>query len=327
MKMIDMHCDTLLGTGYGEEIDLYENNKAVDFKRVKAAGFTAQFYAMCLMPEESFLAKGMKKPSDADFMDALSGCFYKNLEKYSDYAAFAGNLDDMLRNEKEGKISCFLTAEDGNGINGTLAGLEKMYKMGIRLISITWNHENCLGYPNSFDPEKMALPLKPFGCEMIDAMNRMGIIADVSHLSDGGFWDVVRICKENHKPFVASHSDCRALTPHSRNLTDEMIRAIAECGGAIGVNFSAGFISPDIHSHTSRIDDMVRHMKHMYQVGGIECMALGGDLDGIRGDLEIDSVDKVPLLIDRLHKEGFTSSELDKLTYDNMYRVIRDTMK
>lgn len=279
------------------------------------------------MPEESFLAKGMKKPSDADFMDALSGCFYKNPEKYSDYAAFAGNLDDMLRNEKEGKISCFLTAEDGNGINGTLAGLEKMYKMGIRLISITWNHENCLGYPNSFDPEKMALPLKPFGCEMIDAMNRMGIIADVSHLSDGGFWDVVRICKENHKPFVASHSDCRALTPHSRNLTDEMIRAIAECGGAIGVNFSAGFISPDIHSHTSRIDDMVRHMKHMYQVGGIECMALGGDLDGIRGDLEIDSVDKVPLLIDRLHKEGFTSSELDKLTYDNMYRVIRDTMK
>lgn len=91
-----------------------------------------------------------------------------------------------------------------------------------------------------------------------------------------------------------------------------MIRAIAECGGAIGVNFSAGFISPDIHSHTSRIDDMVRHMKHMYQVGGIECMALGGDLDGIRGDLEIDSVDKVPLLIDRLHKEGFTSSELDQ---------------
>lgn len=211
MKMIDMHCDTLLGTGYGEEIDLYENNKAVDFKRLKAAGFTAQFYAMCLMPEESFLAKGMKKPSDADFMDALSGCFYKNLEKYSDYAAFAGNLDDMLRNEKEGKISCFLTAEDGNGINGTLAGLEKMYKMGIRLISITWNHENCLGYPNSFDPEKMALPLKPFGCEMIDAMNRMGIIADVSHLSDGGFWDVVRICKENHKPFVASHSDCREI--------------------------------------------------------------------------------------------------------------------
>ena len=81
------------------------------------------------------------------------------------------------------------------------------------------------------------------------------------------------------------------------------------------------------HSHNSLIDDMVRHMKHMYQVGGIECMALGGDLDGIRGDLEIDSVDKVPLLIDRLHKEGFTSSELDKLTYDNMYRVIRDTMK
>lgn len=77
-----------------------------------------------------------------------------------------------------------------------LEGLEKMYKMGIRLISITWNEENCLGYPNSFDPQKMSLGLKPFGMEMIDAMNRMGVIVDVSHLSDGGFWDVVRICKE-----------------------------------------------------------------------------------------------------------------------------------
>ena len=161
---------------------------------------------------------------------------------------------------------------------------------------------------------------------MIDAMNKMGVIVDVSHLSDGGFWDVVRICKENHKPFVASHSACRALTPHSRNLTDEMIRAIAECGGTIGLNYSAGFISPDIHSHTSRIDDMVRHMKHLYQVGGIECMALGGDLDGIRGDLEIDSTDKTLWLLERLKKEGFTESQIDKIAYDNMFRLIGETL-
>lgn len=121
---------------------------------------------------------------------------------------------------------------------------------------------------------------------------------------------------------MASHSACRALTPHSRNLTDEMIRAIAECGGTIGLNYSAGFISPDIHSHTSRIDDMVRHMKHLYQVGGIECMALGGDLDGIRGDLEIDSTDKTLWLLERLKKEGFTESQIDKIAYDNMFRLI-----
>lgn len=224
-----MHCDTLLGTAYGEKVDLYENKKAVDFKRMKAAGFSAQFFAMCLMPEQSFAEKGLQKPDDMEFMTALSDCLYQNLEKYSDVAAFAGNRDDLVRNEREGKLSCFLTAEDGNGIGGKREGLEKMYQMGVRLISITWNMENCLGYPNSFDPEKMALPLKPFGCEMVDAMNKMGVIVDVSHLSDGGFWDVVRICKENHKPFVASHSACRALTPHSRNLTDEMIRCHREC--------------------------------------------------------------------------------------------------
>lgn len=105
-----------------------------------------------------------------------------------------------------------------------------------------------------------------------------------------------------------------------------MIRAIAECGGTIGLNYSAGFISPDIHSHTSRIDDMVRHMKHLYQVGGIECMALGGDLDGIRGDLEIDSTDKTLWLLERLKKEGFTESQIDKIAYDNMFRLIGETL-
>ena len=172
MKLIDMHCDTLLGTAYGEKVDLYENKKAVDFKRMKAAGFSAQFFAMCLMPEQSFAEKGLQKPDDMEFMTALSDCLYQNLEKYSDVAAFAGNRDDLVRNEREGKLSCFLTAEDGNGIGGKREGLEKMYQMGVRLISITWNMENCLGYPNSFDPEKMALPLKPFGCEMVDAMNQ-----------------------------------------------------------------------------------------------------------------------------------------------------------
>ena len=107
---------------------------------------------------------------------------------------------------------------------------------------------------------------------------------------------------------------------------DLAFRAIAECGGTIGLNYSAGFISPDIHSHTSRIDDMVRHMKHLYQVGGIECMALGGDLDGIRGDLEIDSTDKTLWLLERLKKEGFTESQIDKIAYDNMFRLIGETL-
>ncbi len=327
MKFIDMHCDTLLGTAFGEKIDLNRNAKAIDFQRMKQAGFSAQFFAMCLMPEDHYQKKGLQKPSDMEFMTSLSNCFYRNLEAYSEVAAFAGNKKDLLCNEKEGKLSCLLSVEDGNGINGSLAGLEKMYQMGVRMISITWNMENCLGYPNSFDSEKMALPLKPFGLEMVDAMNQMGIIVDVSHLSDGGFWDVARICKENHKPFVASHSNARAMTPHSRNMTDEMIRAVAECGGAIGLNFCAAFLSKDIHSKDSRIDDMVRHMKHIRNVGGIDCMALGGDLDGTSGNLEIDRVDKVPLLMERLSREGFTASELDKISYLNVLRVIGDTLK
>lgn len=327
MKLIDMHCDTLLGTAYGEEIDLFQNEKAVDFQRMKQAGYSAQFFAMCLMPEAHFQKKGLKKPDDMSFMKALSDCFYRNLKQHGEIAAFAANKQDLLENERQGKLSCFLSVEDGNGINGSLSGLEEIYKMGVRMISVTWNEENCLGYPNSFDEQKMALPLKPFGREMIDAMNRMGIIVDVSHLSDGGFWDVAEICKQNHKPFVASHSNARAMTPHSRNMTDEMIRALADCGGAMGLNFCAAFLSPDIHSRDSRIDDMVRHMKHIKNVGGIDCMALGGDLDGTGGNLEIDRVDKVPLLLERLNREGFTADELDRIASENVLRIIGDVLK
>ena len=117
------------------------------------------------------------------------------------------------------------------------------------------------------------------------------------------------------------------MTPHSRNMTDEMIRALADCGGAMGLNFCAAFLSPDIHSRDSRIDDMVRHMKHIKNVGGIDCMALGGDLDGTGGNLEIDRVDKVPLLLERLNREGFTADELDRIASENVLRVIGDVLK
>lgn len=132
-----------------------------------------------------------------------------------------------------------LTVEDGRMVNGSFDRLEQLAKTGVRAIALTWNFENCFGAPNSRDPKIMSKGLSAFGKEAIEAMNELGILVDVSHLSDGGFYDVAKISK---KPFVATHSDCRALAAHPRNLTDDMIRLLAQKGGVSGINFAPAFL-------------------------------------------------------------------------------------
>ena len=140
--------------------------------------------------------------------------------------------------------------------------------MGVRLITLTWNDENSLGYPHTFRGNRGKWGLKPFGKEAVSYMETLGIVPDVSHLSDDGFYDVADVTK---KPFVASHSNCRALSPASRNLTDEMIRILAERGGVAGLNFYPGFLNREQTDQESRIACMCDHVEHMRNVGGIEC--------------------------------------------------------
>ena len=230
----------------------------------------------------------------------------------------------MEENLKNGKISAFLTLEDGRSINGSMEKLERYYDMGVRLISLTWNYANCLGFPNSPDRELMRKGLTSFGKEAVERMEELGMLVDVSHLSDGGFYDVADICKG---PFVASHSNCRSLTPHPRNLTDEMIRIVAEKGGVIGLNFAPGFLGKDIHNSDSRVDDMILHLQHLWNKGGEDCLALGSDLDGIGGNLEIGSPDQIPRLFDAMSKAGFSGRMIEKMAYENAARVIHDVMK
>ena len=119
--------------------------------------------------------------------------------------------------------------EEGGVLNEKQERLEELYRLGIRLITLTWNYENCLGYPNSRDGEVMNRGLKAFGLEIVERMNALGMLVDVSHLSDGGFWDCIRVSRA---PIIASHSNARALCGVPRNLTDDMLRALAEKGGA-----------------------------------------------------------------------------------------------
>ena len=213
-----------------------------------------------------------------------------------------------------------LTVEDGACLDGELSRLQTMFDLGVRLITLTWNYENCLGFPNSPDPALHARGLKDFGLETLAEMDRLGILVDVSHLSEGGFWDVVR---ENKKPFVASHSCARALCDHSRNLTDEQLRALGDCGGVCGVNFYSQFLRAGAE-HTAN-EDILRHMAHIADHAGMEAVALGSDFDGISCTLEMENYSGLAHLAE-LIADRFGSANAEKICCQNALRLFRDVM-
>jgi len=220
-------------------------------------------------------------------------------------------------------LAAFFTIEDGRSVDGKMEKIKTYRDMGVSLISLTWNQENCFGFPNSPNAEQMNKGLTAFGKEAIEEMNRLGMLVDVSHLSDGGFWDVAEITK---KPFVASHSNCRALSSHPRNLTDEMLKKLAEKGGIAGLNFCGAFLNEDTNCTESRVDAMVSHILHMTRVGGLECAAIGTDFDGISGMLELRSPDKMEKLFDALQKAGLSQDAIEKVAWKNARRVLKDTL-
>ena len=155
-------------------------------------------------------------------------------------------------------------------------------------------------------------------------MEELGMIIDVSHLSDAGFYDVLKYTKA---PFVASHSDARALCPHQRNLTDEMIRALAERGGVIGLNYCASFLAQQQRDAMATIEQIAAHAKHIAKVGGIGCLGLGSDFDGIGNPVEMQDASGMIRLSDGLRKAGFHESEVDAIFSGNVMRIYEEILR
>ncbi len=347
MSYIDLHCDTLQVFA-GKGGSLYENRMSVDIRRLLKGGCKAQFFAVWLPDQETKEGLltgaslscgpeagaepvpelfGEKTPEEWDdcYIKLLTDGFYRELSVHGNEISFAGSLSDLRKNEAEGKLSAFLSLEDGRAVRGDLSRIDGLYDRGFRLITLTWNFDNCFGRANYRDgiPGTRGRGLTDFGREAVAYMNDRGMAVDVSHLSDEGFYEVAEAAK---KPFLASHSNARALADCSRNLSDDMLRLLGERGGITGLNFAPGFLSADFYSRESRIEDMVRHAVYLVKTGGEEVLALGTDFDGIGGSLEIGSAEKIPLLWDALKKGGFTERQIELFQYKNAERFIGDTM-
>lgn len=318
--LIDLHCDTIWKLMDAKQEETLEKNCfCVNIDEMKQADIMAQFFACfvdCgLFPKKEQYEKGYI------YVKKMIERMQNEVRKYSDKIVFAKNEKEIEKNRQEGKISAILTLEEGGVFNGKIERLDELWREGIRLVTILWNYENCIGYPNSQKQEVMCKGLKPFGFEVVEKMNELGMIIDVSHLSDGGFWDIVETSKY---PIVASHSNAREICSHPRNLTDEMIRAIAEKGGVIGINFYPRFLK---NSGKAGVDDIVVHLNHIINIGGVECVCIGTDFDGFSGEsTEIEKMGQIHLLCDALKKNGVKEKYIEKIWRENAMRVIKEVI-
>ena len=190
MAFIDLHCDTLLKC-HTEGVSLRRNNCHVDLEKLSKGGAIAQCFAIWIPMKDEAIRHGITEEPYEYFQSSYT-TYRKELEENSDIIAEARSAADIKRNRADGKISSVLTVEDGAMIDGKIERLDDLWDKGVRMLGLTWNYENCLGFPQSVDEKTMKQGLKPFGIETLCRMNELGIIADVSHMSDGGFYDVAR---------------------------------------------------------------------------------------------------------------------------------------
>lgn len=311
-----MHCDTILRC-FEDGDDLSGKSGHISIDRLREGGCLAQCFAL-FVPSNDVLNDHYHFPDTspwAIYHDLLE-CYRQNMSMFADTIVPALSAEDIRKNCEDGKMSSILTVEDGALLEGKLSRLDDIFSDGVRMLALTWNYENCIGYPNSEDVVlHTKTHLKEFGIEAVEKMNSLGMIIDVSHLSEGGFYDVAKF---SSRPFAASHSCCRALCNHQRNLTDDQLRVIGDTGAVVGVNFYSVFLRED--SDDTASSDVVMHMKHICNKAGIDSLALGSDFDGITCGLEFSDYAGYPRLIDAASRY-FTADELDKICSGNFVRV------
>src|SRR4051794_30665621 len=236
----------------------------------------------------------------------------------------ATSVDDF----REGQVTAIVHMEGAEPLAPDLSDLEGWYQRGLRSVGLVWSRPNVFaeGVPFRFpsSPDTGG-GLTDTGRELVRACNRLGILVDLSHLNEAGFWDVQAL---SDAPLVATHSNAHALCPASRNLTDRQLDAVRVSGGVVGVNFAVSFLREDGHHEPATpISEIVRHVDYLVERMGIDHVAFGSDFDGALVPAELGGVSGLPLLVDALRVAGYDDDAIAKITHENWLRVLRGTWR
>lgn len=346
LRFFDAHCDTFLQVV--EKGASFERSDAlhVTLPGLLEAGVCAQVFAAWTLAER---LKGREDEVALRMIEAVGAA----CENHSERLVLVRDRHDLDTAWAEGRIAAICALESADPLKGDPLALDRFRAAGVRLLTFAWQDNAFCGSAYG-----SGSGLTDRGRELVARCEQSGVMVDVSHMSDRGFWDV---CGVATRPFVASHSNCRALCDNPRNLTDEMVRAVAERGGVIGVNLYSGFLSQEFsdkeqeheealkrdpaakertwdetgelisafHSSLPRppLSLVVDHVRRLIEVGGEDCVGLGGDLDGCDSLPQgVDGVADYPKIAAVLVEAGLTAAQVRKVCHENFARVFGEIL-
>ena len=344
--LIDTHNDITSRTVDGYDIGKRKNDGHTNVTSLREGGVGAEFFAVYV--SSSYVTGNRSAHRTLEMIDTVR---HDIVERYPNDFAFANTADDIERVHRQGKIAALMGIEGGHAIEDSLRLLRDYYALGIRYMTLTHTNTNSWA-DSSGDINKPGVEhhngLTDFGKQVVREMNRLGMMVDVSHTADKTFWDALAV---STAPIIASHSSCRALCNVPRNMTDDMIAALAKKGGVIQINFNCGFLSEKSAEAAKKVpetkltgpagddemierykkmvppatlQDVVAHIDHAVKIGGIGAVGIGSDFDGVyctpRG---LEDPSKFPNLTRALLEKGYSAEDIGKIYGGNFLRVMR----
>ncbi len=315
MFVLDSHCDTPSQI-YRMKLDLSKDNENthVDFPKLRRGGVDGAFFALYIPAELD------SEPDKAfEYAKMLYESVEQSIRRHPESAAFAVSESQALENQAAGKFSVFLGLENASPIGDSLERIQWFHEHGIRYVTLCHTGNN-LVCDSCAAVERRWGGLSPFGREVVTEMNRLGILVDVSHISDAAFYDVIEY---SSRPVVATHSCCRALADHPRNMTDDMIRALAAAGGVIQINFYPVFLDSAYETANPSYRRIADHIDHVVQLVGINHVGLGSDFDGI--ETTPDGMGDISLfykIFDELRARGYSEGDIERIASGNLFGVM-----
>lgn len=363
MLTVDTHCDTpmrMMRSGF--DLGKWNEKGCVDFPRMKKGGLNAEFFAV-------FIGQGPRNQQayDKEHLATVTvfDSIHKNIERNSSMAGLALTADDAEKLFSEGRISAFIGLENGYPVGLDITRVEEYYNLGARYITLchSFNNDICDSSTDPAGPEHHGL--SPFGVSVVEEMNRLGMMVDVSHISDEAFYDVIKISKA---PVIASHSSCRALCESPRNLTDEMLLSLKDNGGVIQICILSSYLkhpdpNPEFDSRMAElkkkwkamgdsitdeqreqrwneyselreryeklatVEDAVNHIQHVVDVIGVDYVGIGTDFDGGGGIEGCKDASQMKNITKELIKRGFSNEDIAGIWGGNIMRVMRQVEK
>lgn len=313
MRFADFHCDTLLKL-IADKTEFAGPNEAghLDLSRLLATNFAFQCFAAFFYPD---LGPERALRHTLFLLNAAKERIFSNPQVI--WVKNAADLDKA----QPGRLMAMLSIEGADFLGSDLFLLDLVYNMGVRLITLTWNGRNSIA--DGIGVGKNCGGLTELGIRAVQTMEELGILVDVSHLAEKGFWDLASIAG---KPFVASHSNAQAVCPHPRNLTDRQILEIDRRGGLIGMNLCPDFIAERREDQDLKM--LVRHMSHIAEIASADLLCLGCDLDGI-GELPLhmNDVTDIVQLPQIMADAGFNSEEIQNICGGNLVRFLKTALE